>query len=154
MKKSFQEKLTNFLITTLDKSQSFTYEIVEIEGDDDINFMVSPKLKSLKAKDKDKLNFLLYCSDESMLTIYCPNLYVLGDKDTLIGTLNNINIVNSKIAVGKIYLNKINNSRVNYINRILFNNIYNELTIDLLEEYINSYLATCVEFYKQMKAEL
>ena len=154
MENLFQEKLTNFLIKILDQSQSFTYEMVKIEGDEDINFMISPILKSLKAKDKTKLNFLLYCSDESMLTIYCPNLYSLQDKDTLMGTLNNINIVNSKIAVGKIYLNKFNNSRVNYVNRILFNNIYNELTIEILEEYINSYLATCVEFYKQMKAEL
>lgn len=153
MNKGYKNDITDFLIGVLDKSDLFSYSMVDFD-DDDINFVVSPKLKSLKVKDKDKLRFILYCSDENVLTIYCPTLYRLTDKDSVIYTLDIINNVNSKIAIGKIYLNKNNSSVISYINRVLFNDMFKELTTDLLETYINSYLATSVEFYKQMKVNL
>lgn len=153
MDKGYKNDIADFLIGVLDKSDLFSYSMVDFD-DDDINFVVSPKLKSLKVKDKDKLRFILYCSDKNVLTIYCPTLYRLTDKDSVMFTLDIINNVNSKIAIGKIYLNKNNSSVISYINRIIFNDMFKELTTDLLETYINSYLATSVEFYKQMKVNL
>lgn len=154
MDKLLRDELVNFLCTTLKKSNILEYELVEFEADDDINFFISPKLKNLKVKDKYKLKFLLYCSDETSLTIYCPTLYKLTDTDSLMYTLNAINIVNSKNAVGKIYLNNKNGSIISYVNRILFNDITNELTVDLLDDYVSAFWATTIEFYEQMKVNL
>lgn len=150
MDKAHRNDITDFLIKILEKSDLISYTLVDFE-DDDINFIISPKLTSLKVKDKDKLRFILYCSDVNVITIYCPTLYKLTDKDSVMYALDVINNVNAKIAIGKIYLNKNNGSVITYINRILFNDIFKELSIDLLESYIQSYLWTAVEFYKQMK---
>ena len=57
------------------------------------------------------------------------------------------------MAIGKIYLNKTNNSVISYINRILFNDISRELTVELFEEYVRSFLMTSIEFYEQMKVD-
>lgn len=150
MDKIYKNEITDFLIKILDTSDLISYNLVDFE-DDDINFIVSPKLTSLKVKDKDKLKFILYCSGINVITIYCPTLYNLTDKDSVMYTLDVINNVNAKIAIGKIYLNNNNSSVISYINRILFNDIFKELSTDLLENYINSYLATSVEFYKLIK---
>ena len=150
MNKTYKNDVTNFLTEILDMSDSITYSLANFE-DDDINFIISPKLYSLKVKDKDKLSFILYCSDVNVITIYCPTLYKLTDEDSVMYTLDVINRVNAKIAIGKIYLNNNNSSVISYINRILFNDMLKELSTDLLESYIESYLATSVEFYKQMK---
>ena len=55
------------------------------------------------------------------------------------------------MAVGKLYLNQQPDLVVSYINRILFNNILNELTPKLLDEYIESFLLTAFDFFNTMK---
>jgi|GEM_PF-4597298 hypothetical protein len=94
---------------------------------------------------------MIYCSDNESLSIYCPLLYKLLDKDSLVYTLSSINEVNSKVAIGKIYMNKDNNSVISYIYRALFNNIYEELTPQLINDYIDAFLLTSIEFYSKMK---
>ncbi len=151
MNKREKRDLTIYISDILKKSKSVDYRLAEFKNDNDINFLVIPKLKSLKNEDENNFMFLMYCSDKTMLTIYCPTMYVLKDKDSAMYTLNAINNVNSNIAIGKIYLNKTNSSVISYINRILFNDITKELTIDLFEEYVHSFLMTSIEFYEQMK---
>lgn len=150
MDKKLREKLTKCISETLDKSKVLQYEMIEMEDDEDINFFITPKLKTLKKRD-NKLNFILYCSDETTLTIYCPTLYRLKDKDSVMFTLNAINSVNAKIAVGKIYMNDSNGSVISYINRILYDNILEELNVDVLEDYIKSFWITAIELYEQMR---
>lgn len=48
-------------------------------------------------------------------------------------------------------MNSDNSSIISYLNRILFNDITKELTAELLEEYIDSFIITSIEFYKEMK---
>lgn len=151
MNKREKRDLTIYISNILKKSKSVDYRLAEFKNDNDINFLVIPKLKSLKNEDENNFMFLMYCTDKTMLTIYCPTMYVLKDKDSAMYTLNAINNVNSNIAIGKIYLNKTNSSVISYINRILFNDIAKELTIDLFEEYVHSFLMTSIEFYEQMK---
>ncbi len=151
MNKREKRDLTIYISDILKKSKSVDYRLAEFKNDNDINFLVIPKLKSLKNEDENNFMFLMYCSDKTMLTIYCPTMYVLKDKDSAMYTLNAINNVNSNIAIGKIYLNKTNSSVISYINRILFNDITKELTIDLFDEYVHSFLMTSIEFYEQMK---
>lgn len=153
MNKKEKKDLTIHISNILEKSKSVDYRLVDFKNDNDINFFVMPKLKSLKTKDEHNFMFLMYCSDKTMLTIYCPTMYLLKDKDSAMYTLNAINNVNSNMAIGKIYLNKTNNSVISYINRILFNDISRELTVELFEEYVRSFLMTSIEFYEQMKVD-
>ena len=87
------------------------------------------------------------------MTIYCPLIYKLTDKDSAMYTLNAINETNNKIAMGKIYLNQNNNSVVSYINRVIFNNMTEDLSSKMMDEYIDSFLLCSIEFYKQMKRD-
>lgn len=151
MKKKEKEKITLFLSSILENSNLFDYKIADIKNDYDVNFLIIPEIDSLDEDDKERFMFILYCSDISTLTIFCPSLYTLKDNDSIILTLNAINNVNSQIAVGKVYLNNKNDCVVSYVNRILFNDITKELTIDLLEEYANSFLITSIKFYEQMR---
>lgn len=153
MEKTLRDELTDFICSVLDKTTFFTYEIIEFDDDDDVNILVTPDLKSLKNKESANFAFMLYCSDKTMLTIYCPTLYRIKNKDSAIYTLNLINTVNSKIAVGKIYLNPKNSSVISYINRILFNDITKELTVELLEDYIKSFMLTSLHLYNEIKDE-
>ena len=66
-------------------------------------------------------------------------------------TLNALNNVNSKIALGKIYLNPNNSSVISYINSVLFNDITNELTTDLFEDYISSFIMASIQLYEEIK---
>lgn len=119
--------------------------------DDDINFLIYPKLDLLPTDEEENFMFMIYCSDKKTLNIYCPTLYTLKNNDSAMFTLNAINIINSKVAIGKLYLNELNRSVISYLNRILFNDITQELTVELLEEYVKSFVITSVEFYKQMR---
>lgn len=150
MNKKKKQELIDFLDETLNKANILNYKYVDFE-DGDINFIVVPKIDKKKIKEDMQLQLIIYCSDEESLSIYCPLIYKLGDKDSLMFTLNAINEVNNKIAVGKIYLNKKNNSVISYIYRALFNNIFNELTPELLNDYIDAFLLTSIDFYSQMK---
>lgn len=150
MDKQVREEIIEFLTKILNKSKKLEYEFVEIEDDEDINFFVTPKIKALK-DDENRFNFIIYCSDKTTLTIYCPTFYRIKEDESLMFTLNAINVVNSKMAVGKIYLNNENGAVVSFINRILFNDITKELTVNLLDDYINSYFISVLEFYEQMK---
>ena len=105
----------------------------------------------LKTTENIRLKLVLYCSDVKSITIYCPTLYKLRDSDSAMFTLNAINEVNSKIALGKIYLNSENNSVISYINRVLFCDLTTELTPDLLNDYMSAFLLTSLEFYKKMR---
>lgn len=150
MNKQLQEELIDSLSLILEKSEILDYDFIEFENDDDVNFFITPTLKSIK-KEKNRFNFILYCSDERTLTLYCPTFYKLDEKDSVMFTLNAINNVNSRIAVGKVYLNQNNSSVVSYINRILFEDITKELTVELLEEYVKSFWMTSLEFYNEIK---
>lgn len=149
MTKKTKEKLRTFLIKLLEESNVDKYEFIEFE-DEDINIFVTPKLKGTTIPTETKLQFILYCSEHNVITLYCPTIYKLGVKDSIIYTLNTINNVNNKIAVGKIYMSN-NDMTVSYINRIIFNDITKELTPNLLSQYIEAYLYCAMEFYTQMK---
>ena len=95
MNKKEKKDLTIHISNILEKSKSVDYRLVDFKNDNDINFFVMPKLKSLKTKDEHNFMFLMYCSDKTMLTIYCPTMYLLKDKDSAMYTLNAINNVNS-----------------------------------------------------------
>lgn len=152
MKKELREKLALFVQNILKESKAIEeYKIVEFDNDEDLNFFVTPRLKSLKEGTGCNFSFLLYFTDERALTIYCPTVYRIEDHDSSIYTLNAINIVNSKIAVGKLYLNNQNSSIISYIDRVLFNDITKELTVGLVESYINSFLGTALNLYEEMK---
>lgn len=146
-----KEKMIDFLTKLLDKSNILNYKYFDFEGDNDVNFLAIPKVDNKKLKEEIQLQLIIYCSDNKNLSIYCPLIYKLLDKDSLMFTLSAINEVNSKIAIGKIYLNKNNNSVVSYIYRVLFNNIYEELTPELMNDYIDAFLLTSIEFYAKMK---
>lgn len=150
MNKKIKEKLTSFLVDLFNKSNILQHELLDLD-DNDINFLVIPKIDNKKLKNTIKLQLIIYCSDDGSLTIYCPLIYKLQDTDTMMFTLNAINEVNNRIALGKIYLNRNNNSVISYVNKILFNNIINELTPELLNEYIEAFILCCVGFYGQMK---
>ncbi len=151
MNKIAKEKIIDFL-EKLFKKANLSYKYIEL-NDNDINFFVNPKLESKEIKDKIFLRLLIYCSDEKALTIYCPLIYKLTDKDSAMYTLNAINETNNKIAMGKIYLNQNNNSVVSYINRVIFNNMTEDLSSKMMDEYIDSFLLCSIEFYKQMKRD-
>lgn len=155
MNKRERNRLITFLSNILKKSDISNYKLFELTDtkDNDINFIIVPNIKSIKNEDEYKFTFLLYCSDASTLTIYCPTVYKLSTNDSAMFTLNAINNVNSNLTIGKIYLNKINSSVISYINTILFNDITKELTVDLLDDYINSFLMTVIDFYEQMDRE-
>lgn len=150
MNKKTKESLISFLSNLLEKSNISEYKYIDLD-DNDINFIVIPNINNKKINQNVKLQLIIYCSNEKNLTIYCPLLYKLQDGNSAIYTLNAINEVNNKIALGKIYLNQDNNSIISYINRVLFNNINNELTPEIFNEYIDAFLLCSIEFYKQMK---
>lgn len=147
-----KQNIINFLKELFQKTEMI-YEYIDL-ADDDINFIVRPKLERKKSKDSFALSLLIYCSDVKTLTLYCPLIYKLTNKDSAIYTLNAINETNNKIAMGKIYLNQNNNSVVTYINRVIFNNMIEDLSPKMMEEYIDSFLLCSIEFYKQMKRDL
>lgn len=149
MTKKTKEKLRVFLNKLLEESNVDKYEFIDFE-DGDINFFVTPKLRGTTIPTETKFQFILYCSEYSVITLYCPIIYKLGVKDSIIYTLNTINNVNNKIAVGKIYMSN-NDMTVSYINRIIFNDLTTELTPNLLSQYIEAYLYCAMEFYTQMK---
>lgn len=151
MDKNSKEKLIVFLSDILEKSNISNFKYANFEGDNDINFIVMPKMDNNKLSEDVPLRLIIYCSDDQSLSIYCPLLYKLLDKDSLMFTLSAINKVNNRIAVGKIYLNDNNNSVISYIYRALFNNIYQDLTPELLNDYIDAFLLTSIEFYSAMK---
>ena len=150
MNRKTKEQIKDFLDKIIEKSNILNYKYINIDGDDDINFLVTPKLDTKKIKEDIQLRLLIYCADGEYLSIYCPLMYKLKDNDSLMFALNAINKVNGRIAVGKIYLNN-ENSVISYINRILFNDICSELTSDLLNDYIDAFLLSSIEFYTQMK---
>lgn len=153
MNKKTKDMLIIFFNNILKKSDLLNYQLVDFD-DDDVNFLVTPKIKSLKKYTDDQFMFILYCSDKTIMTIYCPTLYSLKNNDSAMFTLNAINNVNSKISIGKIYLNSINSSVISYVSTALFNDITKELTSNVLKEYIDSFIYTCIEFYKQMKVDI
>lgn len=151
MTKNERKEMIDFLEDIFDNSNILNYKYVDIDGDNDVNFFVIPKINNKKLKQDIQIQLLIYCSDDGSLSFYCPLMFKLEDKDSLMFVLSVINDVNNKIAVGKVYLNKDNNSIVSYIYRALFNNIYNELTPDLVNDYIDAFLLTSYEFYSQIK---
>lgn len=146
MNKKTKENLIHFLEELLKKSNILDFKYIDLPHDNDVNFIVI-----LKTMENIKLKLVLYCSDVKSITIYCPTLYKLRDSDSAMFTLNAINEVNSKIALGKIYLNSENNSVISYINRVLFCDLTVELTSDLLNDYMGAFLLTSLEFYKKMR---
>lgn len=154
MSKKIRKQMIDFLEEILSKSNVLNYKYVDFDGDSDVNFIVIPKVDIKKLKEDIQLQLFIYCSDPKSLSIYCPLMYKLGEKDSSIFTLNAINDVNNKIAVGKIYLNQNNNSVISYIYRALFNNIFEELTPELINDYIDAFLLTSIEFYMKMKEAL
>lgn len=153
MDNNAKEYIKTFISKVLSKSNIANYKSVDLE-DDDINYIVTPKLNGLRMKNNIKLQFILYCSDENSLTLYCPILYKIKNNDSVMYTLNTINAINSKMAIGKIYLNHGNGSVVAYINRILFTNITSELTPTLLDKYIQAFLLCSLKFYREMKVDI
>lgn len=151
MRKMTKDNIRIFLEELFEKS-NLSYQYCDL-NDDDINFFVRPKLESKKIKNPIALQLLIYCSDIKTLTIYCPLIYKLTNEDSAMFTLNAINETNNKIAMGKIYLNQDNNSVVTYINRVIFNNMINDLSSGMMNEYIESFLLCSMEFYKQMKKD-
>lgn len=151
MEKKERLKMINFLSDILSKSNISDFKHIELENDKDVNFLISPKIKYKNKEENIQLQLMIYCSDNESLSIYCPLLYKLLDKDSLVYTLSSINEVNSKVAIGKIYMNKDNNSVISYIYRALFNNIYEELTPQLINDYIDAFLLASIEFYSKMK---
>ncbi len=141
-----KDMLSKFLDKTLKETSISDFQKVNIDNDSDINYILVPNLD-----ENTKLNILLYCTDKKTLTLFCPILYKTKYQDSIIFTLNVINTVNSRMAVGKLYLNQQPDLVVSYINRILFNNILNELTPKLLDEYIESFLLTAFDFFNTMK---
>lgn len=154
MNKKIRKQMIDFLDQTLSKSNVLNYKYVDFDGDSDVNFIVIPKVDTKKLKEDIQLQLIIYCSDQESLSIYCPLMYKLGEKDSSMFALNAINEVNNKIAVGKIYLNQNNNSVISYIYRALFNNIFGELTPELINDYIDAFLLTSIEFYVKMKEVL
>lgn len=150
MKKQEKNQLTIFLNSILSESKILEFYLADFE-DDDINFFIFPKLDLLPSDEEESFMFIIYCSDKKTLNIYCPTLYTLKNNDSVMFTLNAINIINSKVAIGKLYLNEFNRTVISYLNRILFNDITKELTVELLEDYVKSFIMTSVEFYKQMR---
>lgn len=151
MKTKRKEKLLKFLNKILNKIEDVEYELIDLE-DDDINFWVT--INSIKDDESNNMQFALYYSDNNTLTLFCPKVYKIRDNDSTMFLLNALNIVNTRIAVGKIYLNKNSNTVISYINRILFNDITKELTSDLLNSYIESFILCSLEFYNEMKGYL
>lgn len=151
MRKNKKKEITEFLKKLLSEGNVYNYYLADF-SDDDINFIVTPKLEGKEADVLFNFSFIMYCTGGNTLTIYCPVIYCIKEKDSIMYMLNAINNINNKIAVGKIYMSD-NNTTVTYINRILFNNIMKELTPHLFSEYINSYLFCCMEFYEQLKGE-
>lgn len=151
MKKEIYDEITQHLINVFKGSKLIEYKEIEFDDDEDINFLITPKIKLSKIKKNIDLKLIVYCSDEHQLTIYCPTLFRLKDNDSVMYTLNALNIVNSKIAIGKIYLNPNNSSIISYINRALFNDIVKELTTDLFEDYIASFIMTSIQLYEEIK---
>lgn len=149
MKDTTREYIINHISQILDNSKKLKYKLVDL--DEDINFLITTNFSSSKLKNKINIQFLLYCSDEHQLTIYCPTLFRLESDGSIMYTLNAINRVNSKIAVGKIYLNSENATTISYINRILFNNIIDDLTTELFDDYLSSFIFTCAELYEEIK---
>lgn len=150
MDKKIKNELKRFMDGILEKTCLDSYKLVEMEGKDkDLNYLVEIELdKSMHLK------FLIYCSDKKSLTIYCPIVYKMEqDDEKIMPILNVVNNVNCSIAIGKLYLGNSDKLVVTYINRVLFNDITNELTSNLLNAYITAYMYTSLEFYKQMKAE-
>lgn len=144
-----RECIINHISQILDNSKKLKYKLVDV--DEDINFLITFKFRSSDLENKIKIQCLLYCSDEHQLTIYCPTLFRLESDGSIMYILNAINRVNSKIPVGKIYVNSENATIISYINRILFNNIINELTSELFEDYLSSFIVTCAELYEEIK---
>lgn len=150
MTKGKKESIDKFLSEILNESEMVNHYEVSDFGDEDINYIVSPKLNGLNVKN-NKLQFILYCSGKESLTLYCPILYKVKDTDSLMYTLNIINNINSEMAIGKIYLNQNNSTVVAYLNRVLFTDITNELTPTLLNEYIHAFLLCSIKFYHEVK---
>lgn len=152
MKKNTKKEITEFLKKTIEGANVTNYELVTFENDDDINFIITPKLNGKTTPRQAQLKFILYYSSDNTITLYCPILYKMGAKNSIMFTLNTINNINSQLAVGKLYMSD-NNSTISYINRIFFNDITNDLTSGLLKEYIDAFLYCSVEFYMQMKVD-
>ena len=150
MNKKTKDELTNFLKNLFSKSNVAKYLPAKFEDDDDVNFIIVPKTGKHKVNNEFELLVLVYCSDEKSLTMYCPLIYKLKYDEPTIFALNAINNTNNKISIGKIYLNHENNS-ISYINKILFNNMIHDLTPDMMNEYIESFLFYSLEFYNQIK---
>ena len=151
MRKMTKESIRNFL-EGLFKKSNLSYKYCDLK-DGDINFFVYPKLENKTIENPISLPLLIYCSDIKALTIYCPLIYKLTNEDSAMFTLNAINETNNKIAMGKIYLNQDNNSIVTYINKVIFNNMINDLSPEMMTEYIESFFLCSIEFYKQMKKD-
>lgn len=150
MNKKTKEELRTFLKDLFSKSNVVEYSLADFIDDGDINFIISPNTGRHKIKNDFKLMLLVYCSDMKSLTMYCPLVYRLNEEDSIMFTLNAINNTNNKISLGKIYLNDDNGS-ISYINKILFDNMINDLTTDMMNEYIESFLFCSLELYNQMK---
>lgn len=150
MRKKTKEDLSNFLVKLFSKSNVAKHMPAKFQDDDDVNFIIIPKTGNRKIQNDFELLVLVYCSDAQSLTMYCPLIYKLNDNDSIMKTLNAINTTNSKISLGKIYLN-YDNGCVSYINTILFDNMMNDLTPQMMNEYIETFLYYSIEFYNQIK---
>lgn len=150
--KNQREKIKSFLSELFKKSNVENFEYVDLE-DDDVNFSVTPRLTSKKIKNDIRLNLLIYSSGLKSLTVYCPRIYKMQNDDSTMFTLNAINETNSTISLGKIYLNKVNNSVISYVNQIIFNDITTDLSPTMMNEYIEAFLFCSIEFHEQMKRE-
>ena len=150
--KNKKEKIKFFLSELFKQSNIEKFEYVDLD-DDDVNFFVTPRLTNKNKKNDIKLNLLIYCSGLKSLTVYCPKIYKLQNNDSTMFTLNAINETNSTISLGKIYLNKVNNSVISYINQIIFDDITTDLSPEMMNEYIEAFLFCSIEFYEQMKKE-
>jgi len=151
--KNKKEKIKFFLSDLFKKSNIEKFEYIDLD-DDDINFFVSPRLTNKNIKNDINLNLLIYCSGLKSLTVYCPKIYKLQNNDSAMFTLNAINETNSTISLGKIYLNRVNNSVISYVNQIIFNDITTDLSPAMMNEYLEAFLFCSIKFYEQMKKEV
>lgn len=118
------------------------------QEDEDLTYLLHIKLKGMKEIGTIPVLFIASI-DKNIISIGCSNIYHLKSHDSLLSTLVAINNTNMRIASGNLYLDSKKQSIV-YYQRVKLNDIFANLTYELILDCINSISTAIVLVYDEI----
>lgn len=119
------------------------------EKDPEPNYVIFVKPNGLPKEVGEIPIFIIVSPERNTISIGCTNIYHLKDNDSLLSILVAVNNTNMRIASGNLYLDtKV--KTILYYQRLKFNDILNNLELDVISDCITSVTTAIILIYEEI----